>query len=98
VDGAGAGDGLEGGDALLGQGGGVGAQHHFRGGGGEVGEAGDGQVFVVELGVVLQDLICLLSLCQPLSCNTPPCPLCNPSLTPNYLRSLDNPSVLVSWE
>jgi hypothetical protein len=46
---------------------------------------------VVELGVVLQDLICLLSLCQPLSCNTPPWPLRNPSLTPNYIGSLDNP-------
>jgi hypothetical protein len=53
----GAGDGLDRGDALLGEGGGVGAQDELARLAGEGGEAGDGEVFVVEVGVVTDDLV-----------------------------------------
>ena len=56
-----AGDGLEGDGTFLGDGGGVGAQDELLGGGGEFGEAGYGEVFVVEVGVVAEAFVCLWS-------------------------------------
>lgn len=43
--------------ALLFYGGAVGAEDQFLGCAGEVGETGDGEVFVVEVGVVAEDLV-----------------------------------------
>lgn len=57
VEGTGAGDGLEGDDALFGDDGGVFAEDEFLGGRGEVGEAGDGEVFVVEVGVFAEEFV-----------------------------------------
>jgi hypothetical protein len=51
VDGARAGDGLEGDGALVGDGGRRLAKHQLLRGGGEVGQAGDGEVLVVEVGI-----------------------------------------------
>lgn len=60
VDGAGAGDGLECGDAVVLDGGGVVADEELLGGAGVVCEAFDGEVFVVEAGVVADEVIGLL--------------------------------------
>ena len=51
MDGACAGDGLYAAGALFGQSWGGGAQDQLCGGGGEALETGDGEVFVVEVGV-----------------------------------------------
>jgi hypothetical protein len=57
MDGASARDGLEGGYALLFYCRGVGAEDQFLRCGGELGEAGDGEVFVVEVGVLTEDIV-----------------------------------------
>lgn len=62
MHGTGAGNRLYGGGALLGQGGRVAAEDQLDGFAGEGGEAGDGEVFVVEVGVIAEDLVSLASV------------------------------------
>ena len=62
VVGTSAGDGLEGCDTLLGDGGGVGAEDEFLRGGCEVCETGDGEVLVVEVWVGVEDVVGLLEV------------------------------------
>jgi hypothetical protein len=62
VNGSGAGDGLEGDGAFLGDCGRVLAQDEFLRGRREVGETGDGEVLVVELGVLVESFVCLDAL------------------------------------
>lgn len=57
VHSASAGDGLHGGDALVGDGGRGDTEDQLLGGGGEINEARDGQVFVVEVGVAAEQLV-----------------------------------------
>lgn len=52
-----AGDGLQGDGSLLGDGWGLLAQNELLRGGGEVGQTGDGEVFVVEIGVVADEFV-----------------------------------------
>lgn len=61
MDGTGAGDGLDGGGALLADGGRVGAEHQLVGLRGEADDTGDGGIFVVEFRVVAEDLVGLCS-------------------------------------
>jgi hypothetical protein len=62
VHGTGAGDGLEGAYAVLANGRAVGANHQLLGGGGVVGETFDGEVFVIEGGVIANELVGLSEL------------------------------------
>jgi hypothetical protein len=57
VKSAGTGDGLQAGDALVLDGRAIGAENELLGGGGVVGQTGDRQVLVVEVGVFAQDLV-----------------------------------------
>jgi hypothetical protein len=57
VDSTGSGDGLDGGGALLLEGGRLGAQDQLGGLAGEVGDTRDRGVLVVQLGVVAEDLV-----------------------------------------
>ncbi len=57
MDSASSRDCLHGGYALLGEGWGVRAEHDARCGGGEVWETCDWKVFVVECGVISEDLV-----------------------------------------